>query len=243
MVLPSALVAALVLQLASASSIPPDPFAHPRFALQFLNDLPISASHASALLDRQAQSGPSFVGGTLAGPEGKEGDVGWFYAASKGSQEPLLARQMESIGEGSDRSSFSDPTSSKGNYTLQRFVLPPSRSYLCLLPPSSSPSPPPPSPPAPSLDPSLPAQLLKHLEGTCLYTKAGWFTYAYCHGDSVRQFKEQQRTWPPKAGWVPKVDDRYEDYILGVRLSLLLSFSLLQHSLADHSNSLLFSSA
>lgn len=242
MVLPSALVAALVLQLASASSIPPDPFAHPRFALQFLNDLPISASHASALLDRQAQSGPSFVGGTLAGPEGKEGDVGWFYAASKGSQEPLLARQMESIGEGSDRSSFSDPTSSKGNYTLQRFVLPPSRSYLCLLPPSSSPSPPPPSPPAPSLDPSLPAQLLKHLEGTCLYTKAGWFTYAYCHGDSVRQFKEQQRTWPPKAGWVPKVDDRYEDYILGVRLSLL-SFSLLQHSLADHSNSLLFSSA
>ena len=38
--------------------------------------------------------------------------------------------------------------------------------------------------------------------------KQGWFTYAYCHGVDVKQFREAARPWPPlPGGFVPKIDE------------------------------------
>lgn len=37
--------------------------------------------------------------------------------------------------------------------------------------------------------------------------KQGWFTYAYCHGSEVRQFRAAPPPWPPlPGGYVPAID-------------------------------------
>jgi len=57
-------------------------------------------------------------------------------------------------------------------------------------------------------------QLLSPLEGNCLYFMSGWWTYAYCHGNMVKQFHQL----PPKNGlavYPPAEDPDSESYVLG----------------------------
>jgi len=238
----------------AGGSVPPDPFAHPRFALSFLNDLPIGRSFADALVrrqeDQQQQRGAASeelltTQAELGRPAGSRvADLGWFFAsgpaqASRGSRGEIAGASMPE--EESDGVDEREPLSSAaehrrpgggdglppvGNHTLQTFLLPPSRSYLCLLPPPASSDPTSPSPDTPveadepAFDPDLPERLLRHLSSSCLFVRAGWFTYSYCHNGEVRQFREKTRSnWPPAAdAWVPVVDEEYDDYVLGVRV-------------------------
>ncbi|KAJ9113900.1 hypothetical protein QFC19_000094 [Naganishia cerealis] len=65
-------------------------------------------------------------------------------------------------------------------------------------------------------DPLESMHSLDHLKGGCLYHRAGWFTYAYCHGSHVRQFREVVQNHPQAPGWIPTEDPNHEAYDLGV---------------------------
>ncbi|KAJ9101736.1 hypothetical protein QFC21_003075 [Naganishia friedmannii] len=79
-------------------------------------------------------------------------------------------------------------------------------------------------------------QALDHLRGTCLFHRAGWFTYAYCHASHVRQFREIAVVDPAGAaagrgeGWVPGEDPTHEAFDLGV------SPAEIRHRLEYHSD-------
>ncbi|KAL7412765.1 hypothetical protein BDY24DRAFT_77501 [Mrakia frigida] len=215
------------------ASIPPDPFSHPKYSLSFLNDLPIEHSQAQRWIQNGLPSSSSTTGVDVffGAVEGRGGERERMEIEEK--QEEEVVENLVREGEGDELNNLSGdeldqiilsspstpppdlqdsfpPTSSTSNYTLQHLLLPPGpRSYLCLLPP---PPPPPPHPlsalpPPPPMDPSLPDKLLTHLKGGCLYIKQGWFTYAYCHGLEVRQFRAAPPPWPPlPGGYVPAID-------------------------------------
>lgn len=241
----------------AGGSVPPDPFAHPRFALSFLNDLPIGRSFANALVRRQEEGQkhqsdsdpretPSMqadVGRHAGSDPTAEVDVSWFFGPGSvqssystqrgeldGTSSSELTMRESNVQESLDapaehRALGGDGLPGVGNHTLQTFLLPPSRSYLCLLPPpepvgtTSQPPSVPVEDDEPAFDPDLPERLLRHLSESCLFVRAGWFTYSYCHNAEVRQFREKARGgWPPSAeAWIPVADEEYEDYILGVR--------------------------
>lgn len=57
-------------------------------------------------------------------------------------------------------------------------------------------------------------ELLKPMDGTCLYFYSGWWSYSFCYGQSVRQFHQL----PPGKGVpiYPPIEDRGVDaYVLG----------------------------
>ncbi|KAH7107574.1 hypothetical protein BKA62DRAFT_683813 [Auriculariales sp. MPI-PUGE-AT-0066] len=89
-------------------------------------------------------------------------------------------------------------------------------SYACLIPrPQHIPHASEEHEPAP--EPSKTWELLQPLSGRCLYHRQGWFTYSYCHGQHVRQFRELQEqtfTFPPVAK-VPEEDPEFPAYTLG----------------------------
>lgn len=193
-----------------ASSSPPDPFANPKFALTFLNDLPIERSLADRYLaegiaspaafyhlgdtstGRAVSAGDELAPNARRGIEGhprRSGDDDNDHDASAVIPMAEDAAAAVSVGEPSGTSppSSNQPTH---NYTLEHLLLPPSRSYLCLLPP------PPPkntfgqhpasSPPVPPMDPELPAKLLQHLDDQCLYVR--WEINCVC-------CRSRQLTW------------------------------------------------
>ncbi|ODN79542.1 hypothetical protein L202_03499 [Cryptococcus amylolentus CBS 6039] len=66
------------------------------------------------------------------------------------------------------------------------------------------------------LDPAQGWAALSHLDGKCLYSKQGWFTYAYCHNSYIRQFRAAAHPHAhPTQGYVPQEDPNYEGYTLG----------------------------
>ncbi|THH02129.1 hypothetical protein EW145_g6793 [Phellinidium pouzarii] len=58
--------------------------------------------------------------------------------------------------------------------------------------------------------------LLQPLSNSCIYHRQGWFTYAYCHNNQVRQFREIAHSHPHVGpGYVPEEDHEWEAFTLG----------------------------
>ncbi|KAL7267007.1 Protein OS-9 [Rhizina undulata] len=57
-------------------------------------------------------------------------------------------------------------------------------------------------------------ELLKELEGECLYFISGWWSYSFCHNREVRQF-HQLPPQSPKMQWPPTEDPATPSYVLG----------------------------
>ncbi|CED82520.1 Protein OS-9 [Phaffia rhodozyma] len=209
---------ALTSRLASGSLTPIDPFAHPKYAIQFLNDLPLEKQVAESWIERGRAPGGWRGFLNENDPVGRDSTVPALIQDKKQEDEGGELEIRRSNQEGGTKDEEKIMEDEDGSHTLQSVMLwPGPRSYVCLIPPPS-PEPKEREKPlvTPGMNPELPAQLLSHLEGTCLYHRQGWFTYSYCHGSEVRQFREAARAWPPLSeGWVPKEDPQYDAYVLG----------------------------
>jgi len=93
----------------------------------------------------------------------------------------------------------------------------PRDTYLCFIPPSIEQDPPPPEETITEATASHSWSLLQPLDGTCLYHRQGWFTYAYCHNSHVRQFREMIHSRPvtPGKAYDIEEDPDWEAYDLG----------------------------
>ncbi|ORX33983.1 hypothetical protein BD324DRAFT_605342 [Kockovaella imperatae] len=168
-----------------------DLLAYPKYEIQFLNDLPISWSDA----DRVEK-------------EGLERAEEWSE---------LRLKERKELGDGSDV-----PLKDRLEIIPMTFTPAGSDSaaeYLCLLPPKNVTS-------AQTLrlksesheelDPAQSWAAMSHLDGKCLYSTLGWFTYSYCHNSHIRQFRAARHTHPhPPGGYEPEEDTSYEAYTLG----------------------------
>ncbi|OCF33859.1 hypothetical protein I316_04571 [Kwoniella heveanensis BCC8398] len=214
-----------------------DLYAYPKYEVQFLNDLPLSKSDAERFTSfglgdvddwLRARAG----GGRGGGSDGGVGSNG-FGVSTEGQAEG----KRKSLGDGSGSSTEAGAEQRAGHNHLKlvpmNFAHPdephgPPYPYLCLMP----------SPNTTShqlrmldqmedeivedhnngseLDPSEGWAALGHLEGKCLYSKQGWFTYAYCHNSHIRQFRQAPHKHPhPPEGIVPTEDREYDAYTLG----------------------------
>jgi protein OS-9 len=200
---PSSALAALHRQPLTAQ--PQDPFATPKFQVSFLNRRPISESEAQAWQENITT--------------GQEFDP--VEAFVRGSAHAMM--HADAVG----RKTIGESTSSQPRPNVVKLRLPSPSSatgssavhdYLCLVP----------SPPMlhPSKDaeaaareeamaraaeetpdPNIGWESLQHLNGRCLYTRQGWFSYSYCHNSHVRQFREAPHSHPhPPGGLIPQED-------------------------------------
>ncbi|KDQ18104.1 hypothetical protein BOTBODRAFT_171781 [Botryobasidium botryosum FD-172 SS1] len=177
------------------SSIPEDPFSFPKFRVAFLNGQPVTNKTAEQWL----RDG-------LPGGEDQFMEREW-------QESP---RSLETIDGSEDAQDPTATSSAESNLQLMR--LGPKRNYLCFVPAA-------PEPPstgwddisAASISPSKTWALLEPLSDICLFHRQGWFTYSYCHGRYVRQFKELPHAHPhPPGGVIPQEDEEWEAYTLGV---------------------------
>ncbi|KAJ7489802.1 hypothetical protein B0H11DRAFT_2010450 [Mycena galericulata] len=185
-----------------AKALPDDPFAFPKFAVDFLNHLPLSNDTAQHWLANGLRGG---VREFLEQPW----DDFWHP--------PSLGNGDEQVSFGvvnEDVSLASQTPDASSDYSLEHLKMGPDE-YLCLIPNPIEPSP---QEDDPEEDPT-PAHswsLLLPLTGTCLYHRQPWFTYSYCHNEEIRQFREliQARPLPPGAHR-PEEDPDWESYTLG----------------------------
>ncbi|OCF77071.1 hypothetical protein I204_02780 [Kwoniella mangroviensis CBS 8886] len=175
-----------------------DLYAYPKYEIQFLNDLPLSKSDAE-----RCQS------------LGLDGEGDWLEAKAGDGRRRL--------GDGNEVGkdhlelipmNFAHPSEPSGT----------PYPYLCLMPSTNTTT---------SqtdlidkldqveevedeLDPVQGWQALSHLDGKCLFTKQGWFTYSYCHNSHIRQFHSAPHPHPhPPGGLVPTEDTHFDAYTLG----------------------------
>ncbi|WVN89339.1 uncharacterized protein L203_104562 [Cryptococcus depauperatus CBS 7841] len=169
-----------------------DPYAYPKYQVQFLNDLPVSKSDANLAMEVGIKIEDEWLDKRVGrGLEG--GDI-------KLKEERLELLPMN----------FSPADEESSSYQ-----------YLCLMPSSNTTK----SQIATldqledvedELDPVQGWQALSHLKGKCLYSKQGWFTYAYCHDSYIRQFRAAAHPHPhPTQGYIPQEDPNFEGYTLG----------------------------
>ncbi|WVQ98169.1 hypothetical protein IAU59_005291 [Kwoniella sp. CBS 9459] len=209
-----------------------DLYAYPKYEVQFLNDLPLSKSDA----ERFTSAGVGDIGDWLRARSGdRSTGLGTGASGSGSSEEGGGSRK--SLGDGSGSGSETGSALSAGENNLElvpmNFAHPDEPHgapypYLCLMPSRNATS---------SqlrlldqmedefvedhnngseLDPSQGWAALGHLEGKCLYSKQGWFTYAYCHNSHIRQFRQAPHKHPhPPEGIVPTEDREYDAYTLG----------------------------
>ncbi|KAG8833526.1 Protein OS-9 [Serendipita sp. 399] len=184
-------------QASFANSIPQDFHAYPKYSVQFLNGQPI----LNATAQRWLQEGNIDEDVFLDIRQSKQDSSTQYKSIASGPEESELAPAT------SAPLSVSAPSSS-----LQKMKLG-SLEFLCMLSPA-------PEVPISSDEPEHPHQpqmawdLLQPLEGTCLYHRQGWFSYAYCHGQYVRQFREKEPNLP--FGLKTPVEDPNEpSYTLG----------------------------
>ncbi|KAH9043178.1 hypothetical protein EDB85DRAFT_1913896 [Lactarius pseudohatsudake] len=103
------------------------------------------------------------------------------------------------------------------DHTIELMKMGPRDTYLCFIPPSPKQEPQPPEETITEVAASHSWSLLQPLDGTCLYHRQGWFTYAYCHNSHVRQFREMIHQRPMAPGKVYEIeeDPDWEAYDLG----------------------------
>ncbi|ORY23996.1 hypothetical protein BCR39DRAFT_548093 [Naematelia encephala] len=193
-----------------------DVLAFPKYQVQFLNDLPLSTSDAYLCEDIGVEREDEFLGLRVSLPGRKRiGDGGEMIP----SENRLSLIPMSLTPPGSERLN----------------------EYLCLMPSSNT------TEAQNSIvqghkaeqeepDPVQSWQALSHLDGNCLYSKQGWFTYSYvkpaillqfrpfwltqqfryCHNSHVRQFRAAQHAHPhPPGGYIPTEDATFDAYTLG----------------------------
>ncbi|KAL1713466.1 hypothetical protein EV715DRAFT_211580 [Schizophyllum commune] len=208
MVSAASLVLCASLQIAAARllhSLPEDPHAFPKFRVSFMNGQPIGRDTAERWLREGLRGGEL----EFADQPWHEDSAGWRDWASR-----------KAIG-----GSESDEASSEANHTLELMRMGP-ESYLCYVPKPLDYEPPNADDAADAeLTPARSWQLLQPLTGTCLYVPSyhcypGWFTYSYCHGQQIRQFKELIPSTPHAAisnaaGYRPAEDPEWDSYTLG----------------------------
>jgi hypothetical protein len=157
---------------------PPDPHTYPKFQLSFLNDLPpVEASTAHRWLTSPLLDDPSSDREPTQGTDG-EGEPGrlrsvavWYGQPEQDRDQQLTSERRLGLEEATAGvENTNDSSIDLSSYTLKKMKLQ-TRNYICLIPPLPSIASLPPPPPPPPMDPSLPAQLLDHLEGTCLYVR------------------------------------------------------------------------
>ncbi|WVQ83188.1 hypothetical protein IAT38_005327 [Cryptococcus sp. DSM 104549] len=175
-----------------------DLYAYPKYQVQFHNELPIAASDAERCKEVGVYSEEEWM--VLRPGGGERRRLGDGKDVSQQDQLELIPMNFAPYG--------GNPGDTP-------------HSYLCLMP----------SPKTTAeqtsrvdqleeveeeLDPVQGWNALSHLDGKCLYSKQGWFTYAYCHNSYIRQFRQAAHPHPhPPGGFIPKEDTDYEAYTLG----------------------------
>ncbi|WWC59607.1 uncharacterized protein I303_102165 [Kwoniella dejecticola CBS 10117] len=179
-----------------------DLYAYPKYEVQFLNDLPLSQSDAERVKSLGLGNEQDWLQGNLGGSSGRR--------LSDGNEEAAIKDSLEVI-----PMNFAHPSEEAGSVPYP---------YLCLMPSKNATD----TQTAmidsldqvveseDELDPIQGWQAMSHLDGKCLFTKQGWFTYSYCHNSHIRQFHAAPHPHPhPPGGLVPVEDTKYDAYTLG----------------------------
>lgn len=181
-----------------SSNVPEDLFAYPKYSIHFLNGQPVLNDTAQRWLQDGVVDQDEFLGHKTSSQDASK----LFKSIAGGPEDAELAPAAASP----PNDAPSHPP------TLQKMKLG-SSDYLCLLPsPPDVPSSDDDSQQAPQ--PIRAWELLQPLEGTCLYHRQGWFSYAYCHGRHVRQFRELEPNLPFGLK-TPAEDPNEPAYMLG----------------------------
>ncbi|KAI9510861.1 hypothetical protein F5148DRAFT_1175518 [Russula earlei] len=175
-------------------SLPDDIHAFPKYRVTFLNGLPLLNETAQRWLREGLRGGE---------PEFLDHPTSW--------QDPPPFKHIDA-GEGTAAAVEYVP-----DYAIQVMKMGPRDTYICFIPPSSKQDPPPPEETVTEVAVSHSWSLLQPLDGTCLYHRQGWFTYAYCHNSHVRQFREVAHPRPMSPGKAYEIeeDPDWEAYDLG----------------------------
>ncbi|KAI0281457.1 hypothetical protein BGY98DRAFT_913452 [Russula aff. rugulosa BPL654] len=176
------------------NSLADDIYAFPKYGVTFLNGLPLLNETAERWLR-----------------EGLRGGEAEFLDHPTQWREPSPFKHIDA-GEGTAAAIESDP-----DHTIEMMKMGPRDTYLCFIPAPIKQDPPPPEETITEVTASHSWSLLQPLDGTCLYHRQGWFTYAYCHNSHVRQFREILHQRPPAPGKAYEIeeDPDWEAYDLG----------------------------
>ncbi|CAK5264261.1 unnamed protein product [Mycena citricolor] len=182
---------------ARLSSLPEDPYAFPKFAVDFLDHLPVPNDTAQRWLANGIRGGQrEFLGQPWEDPRHPP-------ALGNGNeQQAVLTEDVVSTPDVSN------------DFSLD-FMKMGADEYICLIPK-----------PLEHLDVEEEAEeepepmhtwsLLLPLVGNCLYHRQPWFTYSYCHNKEIRQFRELIQARPAAgAAHHPEEDPTWESYTLG----------------------------
>ncbi|KAH9180607.1 hypothetical protein EDB89DRAFT_1920071 [Lactarius sanguifluus] len=176
-------------------SLPDDLYAFPKYRVSFLNGLPLLNETAERWLREGLHGGE---------PEFLDHPTQW--------QDPPPFKHIDA-GDGITQAQVK----STQDHTIELMKMGPRDTYLCFIPPSPKQEPQPPEETITEVAASHSWSLLQPLDGTCLYHRQGWFTYAYCHNSHVRQFREMihQRPMAPGKAYEIEEDPDWEAYDLG----------------------------
>ncbi|KAH9079467.1 hypothetical protein EDB83DRAFT_2342786 [Lactarius deliciosus] len=176
-------------------SLPDDLYAFPKYRVSFLNGLPLLNETAERWLREGLRGGE---------PEFLDHPTQW--------QDPPPFKHIDA-GDGITQAQVK----STQDHTIELMKMGPRDTYLCFIPPSPKQEPQPPEETITEVAASHSWSLLQPLDGTCLYHRQGWFTYAYCHNSHVRQFREMIHQRPMAPGKVYEIeeDPDWEAYDLG----------------------------
>ncbi|KAI5122070.1 hypothetical protein M0805_006053 [Coniferiporia weirii] len=202
--LPLPLVA-LCLAEASARalwSLTEDLYAFPKYRVSFLNGLPVLNETAQKWLETG-----------LKGGELEFLDQPWQESSPHGTS------KLKGIESGGKESSESPEDAvadfQPSHYQLQQLKLAGKNPYICMIPPPVESHTKPIEEPQIEANPAQSWSLLQPLSNSCIYHRQGWFTYAYCHNNQVRQFREMAHSHSHHAGYVPEEDLEWEAFTLG----------------------------
>ncbi|KAH8833835.1 hypothetical protein DL96DRAFT_1550752 [Flagelloscypha sp. PMI_526] len=183
-------------------TLPEDIHANPKFRVSFLNGQPLL--HETA--QRWLQDG-------LRGGELEFTNVPWDEWPVPPPLQGIEGQETFAVDQTNQEGSTSSVP--KG-FSLELMKLGPKERYLCFIP-DPLPETPRKGESTKEQEPHTPAQslaLLNSLWGKCLYHRHGWFTYSYCHGKDIRQFKEKPRN-PLSGNLKIEEDPDWKAYTLG----------------------------
>ncbi|KAJ7632532.1 hypothetical protein FB45DRAFT_912705 [Roridomyces roridus] len=192
----------LLLPLAAARILnsPEDPFAFPKYRVDFLNHLPLANETAQHWLAHG-----------LAGGEREFLEQPWddfWHPPALGNGDDQLTFVV------ADQDVSLQSPDAADDYALEYLKMGPDE-YLCLVPKPLE-APPPEEEPEEDITAAHSWSLLLPLAGTCLYHRQAWFTYSYCHNEEIRQFRELIQARPlPTGAHPPEEDPDWESYTLG----------------------------
>ncbi|KAJ7063211.1 hypothetical protein C8F01DRAFT_1131963 [Mycena amicta] len=172
-------------------SLPEDPYAFPKYKVDFLSNLPVPNDIAKRWL-----------------ANGLRGGISEFLEN--------IPPSPPSLGDPDVQAPLTDdislpPAPSDDEYSLEHLKMG-NNEYICLIPKPLDP--PSANEPEQDVTPAHSWSLLNPL--TCLYHRQPWFTYSYCHNQEIRQFREIIKVPSLTSGpHQPEEDPTWESYTLG----------------------------